>query len=620
MRKDTISLMHLFMYFFFAFQQGVAQEKSWQFAHISDIHISDSSSIVDLKRTVYDVNANTDIEFVIISGDITEFGSDGELLIAQNLLSNLNKPWYIIPGNHDMKWSESGGESFKRIFGSETFAFESHGFLFLGTNCGPNMRMSPGQVPRENIVWLDSVLNKTPKNKPIIFVNHYPLDSALNNWYQVIDRLKTHNIQLVLCGHGHSNHHLNFEGIPGIMGRSNLRAKDSIGAYNIVTIKEDSVFYNERKPGLITKPAWTNDRLYHHNFIQESSYKRPSFDVNNEFKKAKELWTVKDESDIGSGGIVIGKMFIIGNTGGWLKAYDVDDGKLIWQTKLGGKIYSTPCSSGNFVVIECSDGFIYCLNRFSGKVIWKNNVGKPMVASAVINNGKVFCGGSDGHMRCYNLKSGLLEWDFNEVEGFIETKPLLYNNMIYFGSWGNKFYALNQETGKLAWLWSNGYSNRMFSPAACNPVATSNRLFIVAPDRFMTCFNAKTGEVIWRKMDPKIRVRESLGLSNDSNLVYVKTMDGDVLGIDAEADDMLVKWNAVGNMGYDISPSPVQENNQAVFGLSSSGEVYAFNRKDGSLKWIHKFSNCLINPMSFLNNNKLICTTMDGKITCLQYY
>ena len=60
---------------------------------------------------------------------------------------------------------------------------------------------------------------------PIIFMNHYPQDSSLNNWYDAIDRLKQKNIQLILCGHGHSNRQLNFEGIPGIMGRSNLRAR-----------------------------------------------------------------------------------------------------------------------------------------------------------------------------------------------------------------------------------------------------------------------------------------------------------------------------------------------------------------------------------------------------------
>lgn len=35
---------------------------------------------------------------------------------------------------------------------------------------------------------------------------------------------------------------MDFEGIPGVMGRSNLRAKAEIGGYNIVEWTTDSVF------------------------------------------------------------------------------------------------------------------------------------------------------------------------------------------------------------------------------------------------------------------------------------------------------------------------------------------------------------------------------------------
>jgi outer membrane protein assembly factor BamB len=245
---------------------------------------------------------------------------------------------------------------------------------------------------------------------------------------------------------------------------------------------------------------------------------------------------------------------------------------------------------------------------------------KPIVASPVINNGRVFCGGSDGHFRCYDLASGNLIWDFADVKGFVVTRPVINNGKIYFGGWGNYFYALNEQTGALAWSWTNGSANRMFSPASCVPVITNNRVFIVAPDRFMTCLNATTGAVIWRKGDPKIRIREAMGVSADSTLIYGKTMEGDVLGFSTKADSMEVTWKAKRNIGYDISPSLIEERSGLVFTLSNSGNIYAFKREDGELAWVHKLSNCLVNPLSFFNDNQLIGTTMDGKIACLKYY
>lgn len=599
-----------------------AQNKGWKFAHVSDIHVNltNPTAIEDLRRTVKDINANPEIEFVVISGDITEFGADLELKATKKMLDSLNKPWYIVPGNHDMNWSESGGNSFKKVFGSETFAVKKHGYLFLGTNCGPNMRMSPGQIPRENIVWLDSVLKATPKETPIIFVNHYPIDSALNNWYDIIDRLKQHNTQLVICGHGHSNHQLNFEGIPGVMGRSNLRAKDSVGGYNIVTIANDTAYYAERNPGVGTKPVWTKDALYKHNYNDGKTYPRPNFAVNNQFKNVKVVWSLQADADIGAGTAIAGNLVIVTNTAGKVKAHDIKTGKLIWTANAGGKIYSIPCTAGNNIVFACSDNYLYCLDKNTGKIKWKTASDKPMVASPVIKDKKIYCGGSDGHFKCYDLATGKIIWDYSPVKGFVETRALLYSGNVYFGSWGNEFFALDQQTGTKKWMWSNGSANRMFSAAACEPVATGNRVFIVAPDRYMTCLDAGTGKVIWRKgNDNSFRVRESMGLSADSSLVYVKTMTGDVLGVDTKADDVQIKWKANRNMGYEISPSLTTENGGLVFALSNSGMIYAFKRTDGTMAWAHKISNALVNPLSFVNNHELIATTMDGKIVCLSY-
>ncbi len=135
----------------------------------------------------------------------------------------------------------------------------------------------------------------------------------------------------------------------------------------------------------------------------------------------------------------------------------------------------------------------------------------------------------------------------------------------------------------------------------------------------MTCFDASSGKVLWRNHDPEIKVRESMGLSADSSLVFVKTMTGDVLGVNTKANAMQISWKGASNMGYEISPSVVEEHNGLVFALSNSGNIFAFKRGDGTLAWIHKLSNCLVNPISFFNNNELIGTTMDGKITSLAY-
>ena len=614
MKKNLLLISLLF-----SLQLSFAQT-GFKFAHVSDTHIGSPNSEEDLTRTVHSINSDSTLKFVIISGDITDFGTDSAFRLAKTILDSLNKPWYIIPGNHDANWSESGTNSFKKIFGSETFKFEYGGYLFLGTVCGPNMRMSPGQVSRENIVWLDSTLaHLKNKNIPIIFVNHYPQDSSLNNWFDIIDLLKTRNTQLILCGHGHANRQLNFEGIPGIMGRSNLRAKNPVGGYNVVTIKDGTVTYEEKNPVTDEQKKWAEVKLYRHDFaVDTTHYFRPSYAVNQTYKNVKTVWQFNDNSDIGSGAAINKNLVIASNSNGEVYALNLKNGKKVWTFLTKGKIYSTPAVENNLVVVASTDDNIYCLNAADGKLVWKFETQKPIVANPLIKNSLVFIGAADGHFRAIDLQSGKLKWDYFGVKGFVVTTPLFYKNKIYFGSWGTKFYALDAETGALVWKWNNGSTNRMYSPAACFPVATDGKIFIVAPDRYMTVLDAENGNVIWRKKNNEEQVRESMGLSSDSSLVYAKTMEGKLIGVSTSLPDMQITWHSDLGLNYEIAPTAIVEKENIIYVPSNSGLIVAVNR-DGSVLWKHKISNCLITSIVPVSQNKVIATTMDGKVTCLEF-
>ena len=327
----------------------IAAQQPFKFAFVSDTHIGNQTAEEDLRRTIQSINNDSTLAFVVITGDITEFGSDEELRLAKNIFDSLNKPWHIIPGNHDANWSESGSNSFKKIFGSETFRFIHNNYLFIGTASGPNMRMSPGQVPREQILWLDSSLkNLTQKDIPIIYLNHYPQDTSLNNWYEVIDRLKTKNIQLILCGHGHSNRTLNFESIPAVMGRSNLRARNPVGGYNIVTINNGEAYFEERNPLTNEQKQWAQVRLMPHNYSNDTTtYFRPSYAENFRNRNVKVIWQYQDNSDIGSGTTATNNFIIASNTNGFVYALNKKTGKKVWEFKTMGKIYATPAVINN---------------------------------------------------------------------------------------------------------------------------------------------------------------------------------------------------------------------------------------------------------------------------------
>jgi len=594
---------------------------TFRFALVTDTHIGGTGADEDLRRTVDDINADDSLSFVIISGDVTEFGSDSELMLAKEILDGLIKPWYIIPGNHDTKWSESGGNSFRRVFGDEAFAFRHDGWLFLGTNSGPNMRMGPGQIPRENIVWLDSVL-KVPSNKEmkVVSVNHYPLDNGLNNWYELTDRLKSLDTRLALCGHGHSNRVMDFEGIPALMGRSNLRAGKEYGGYNIMTVRGDTLLTAVvRHPGALTMPPWAEVRLVRHDFLSDTTvWPRPDYSMNMKYPNVSQVWSVQEQSDIGAGTVAARKLVITTNTAGEIKALDIRKGKVRWTFATGAKIYSTPAAEGKTVVAASANGMVHALDLRQGKLLWSFESGQPAVASPVISDGKVFITGSSGKCYALGLNDGRLLWSNKMIDGFVETIPLIYRGLMIFGTWNNHLYAIDTETGVIKWTWNNGYTNRMLSPAACVPVATGGRVFVVAPDRKMACLDVLTGELIWHSDLGGITVRESMGITADSSMVLAKTMNGVIIGVDVRGKEGRVVWKSDFNIGYDIAPGVITEKEGVIFIPSDKGIIHAASRTDGSLLWSHRISSCLINNILPLDDGSLICNSMDGVVTRLK--
>lgn len=103
-----------------------AQQSCFRFAHLTDLHISPNNAqpTEDLLRSVAQLNATDGLDFVIVTGDLTEEGDRASLEKVKSCLDLLKMPHYTVLGNHETKWSESGCTAFAEIFGAERFKLE----------------------------------------------------------------------------------------------------------------------------------------------------------------------------------------------------------------------------------------------------------------------------------------------------------------------------------------------------------------------------------------------------------------------------------------------------------------------------------------------------------------
>lgn len=590
----------------------------FRFVLFTDLHISIENPIPsqDLQNSVNEVNKTNGIDFVLVSGDVSENGDSLSLDQAKKILNQLKIPYYITSGNHETKWSESGATDFAKIFGDDKFEFSYKGCKFIGFATGPVIKMGDGHIAPQDLDWTKAELEKSDKNLPTFIITHYPLlNGDVDNYYEMTDLLRNYNIQAVLNGHYHRNVILNYDGIPGIVNRSTLRAKEAVGGYSVYEVS-DSIRVYEKKIGF-DKYLWLTLPFEVRDFKNTKSALIPSFEVNNSFKNVREVWRVNNRIRIyGIPAVDKSKVFY-GDDMGFINALSVYTGKLLWKYKTGNRIISSPAVSNGKLVFGSTDGNIYCLNSKTGSLIWKFETSKAVLGNPVIQNDTVFIGGSDGCFRAIDLNTGSSIWNFCDLKGYVETKPVIAQNKVFFGAWDTYFYALNTSDGSLSWEWNNGNKGRHYSPAAVLAVYSNGKIFITAPDRYWTALNALNGKVVWRTNQHE--VRETIGISEDKKTIFSRCMNDSVVAIDAQTNFPKKIWKTNAGYGYDHNPSMLIEKNRIIVFGTKNGLIHGIDAKTGKVLWRHKVGNSIINTVNIISKNKCILTTSEGVVMSLKY-
>lgn len=596
----------------------ILRAAEFRFALLTDIHINaDSLAYNDLKRSVEQINRTKNLDFVLVSGDVTEEGDRASLNKVKSLLDQLKVKYYITSGNHETKWSESGATDFGNIFKSDRFCFQHKGILFLGFNSGPVIRMADGHVSPQDISWMSKELKSVGKKKPVILITHYPLqDGDVDNWYDVTDAIRPYNIKAVLCGHYHRNFLTNYEGIPSVVNRSNLRAKNKVGGYSVYEVTKDSLLVYEQMIGeqprkwggySLTNPYYSNDN---------SGFKRPSDAVNHEFSFVNERWINKIGHGIYSSPVVDNNKVYVGDDLGYLTCFDLQNGVKRWSYRVNNRIVGTPAVGDGVVVFGSADKSIYGINSQNGKRIWQYNADEAVLGAVTIDNGLAYIGASDHTFRAFDVKTGKLVWEYKQVKGYIETRPLIYNGMVIFGAWDNHLYALDALTGIERWKWNGGLTRMHFSPAAVWAVATDGKVFITDPQRAMTAIDATNGKTVWRSFESQ--VRETIGLSADKMRLYSKTMQDSVVCYSSQGDKPHKIWAVNVGFGYEHAPSMLVEKENIVFGSTKNGVIFALDAFTGKVLWKHKVGNSLISTVVPLSASQCVFTNTEGEVGMLE--
>ncbi|MBP3774542.1 MAG: PQQ-binding-like beta-propeller repeat protein [Bacteroidaceae bacterium] len=588
----------------------------FRFAQLTDIHISSTATKQWLAQSIEQINNDSTLDFVLVTGDLTDNGDNASLEWIAAELKNINKPYYTICGNHETTWTESGLETFNRLFG-ERIAFEHKGYLFLGFNTGPYVRMAYGHVQPQDLNWVAQEVKQRGKDKKLILVTHYPLmEGDVDNWYEATDALRRHNPVMFIGGHYHQNLFHRYDGIPGVLGRSNLKDKDQKVGYTEYWVREDSILVYEHN--INEQPRqWAGISLsqrYYDPLGHAEKY--PSFSVNQRWADVKEIWKKDSGVSIYSSPAVWKNRCYVGNNEGTVVCYDLWSGKEIWKTQLGGRIVGTPATEQGVLVIGSTNHNLYGLDAKTGQTLWNIHTDEAQMGSVAVAKGMAYIAGSDHKMRAIQVKTGEIKWTFDGVTGYVVTRPLLEDGKVIFGAWDNTVYAVNQQTGKLEWTWDHLKGHLHYSAAGVWPVSDGKAVYIVDPERAMTAIDLKTGRELWRTKQSK--VRESLGISKDHKRLFAKTMQDSIVCYEAHPQKVTELWACNAEFGYEHATTMLPVRDGIVYSSTKDGLVIAIEDKTGKLLWEHKVGNSFINTVVPVGKDAVLMTETSGEIALLR--
>lgn len=592
------------IYFLLLFNIALFAQKT-TFVQISDTHIGALKSDSLLELSVKKINSLSNIDFVVITGDVTELGTKDEIDKAKKIISKIKYPCYILAGNHDSRYVYDDLYNFSKNFQTR-FAFNKNGYDFIGLNTAVSGKGVKGYINDVEIRWLKRQLSNKKSAHTILFTHHPPND--IQNFDRFIKETKL-KISVVFAGHQHKNIFSEFGGVKYFVVNAN---KYQDGGFNIVTLDKDSLnVYHYSHNNQISKLFSTK--------ITPTDFKGKSSEISNVNSSYDVSFKEYGKKSLCNAPVAFEDNLYFGYYDGSIKCQKLS-GEILWQNKIQGNIFHSPIVIDSLLIVSTVQGDIATFDLFTGKQIQTIGTGytlsSPLFEMDYKGNKTLFLKKypnktpsvgvftADGQLLIYEIYMLQPLQQVKFADDAIENAPIIENNKIYFASKDGFIYCADPFNGVIFWKYF--FDNSIYNNVAYSLLNVNDKnLFISSTNGSVLSLNKDLGKVNWK--------------ADFEHSGYISYVQGDtifVIGknnyfykINAKNGKLITKFEISFIENYN-SNQMVKYNNSVVFQLSN-GEVYRY--ANGNLSNIAVFPDILPNKIQ-IYKNALIFTNIAGDV------
>ncbi len=616
-------------------RRNQADSATFTFAHITDIHLSTQRRCLpedlaeDMARMLDD--ADSAIDFIIASGDLTAGGLAEEFAAYREVMSAAGVPVYHAAGNHDDD-AESAGANFQDALGPLSYSFDWGGVHFAvydgeawergGTSSAAEY--ITGQIadpateeafpyhPSTQDEWL--LRDLAAVAGPTVLVNHFPWgDEFYSQWAGA-------ELVAVLSGHWHSSRRYEAGGIVHYATPSLCFGgiDQSCRGYRLFTWTGNSLRSQTRTitprplwPGIDTGAAGEPVAAFPGSQVSTDDLDWPQFhgglcrhgaSTAGPEPPLLRVWTASAGGGIHTASSIVAEGLVVQTTwdddeaaGCGVTALDAATGKRRWRHPTRSSIrHAAACADGCVHAVSIT-GEIISLSAADGSLQWRHQLDNPskrwVYSAPLVAHGRVYAGVSSCFV-ALDATSGTVVWQRDDfgVDDWISSYPspaaLGDRLAVAFYTQLTTLAVLDAATGETVWRLDGSKPNYMYS----SPVLAGDTLYAVSGSA-VRAFGLEQGELRWEAPLALGRVQTTPALA--AGRLFVATGSGHLVAFEAHSGTEVWRWRVpteaplftpYARRGPTTLASPVV-GGDTVWVAAADGGLYALAAETGVQRW-----------------------------------
>ena len=285
-----------------------------------------------------------------------------------------------------------------------------------------------------------------------------------------------------------------------------------------------------------------------------------------ELGTGREIWKHHTESAFSASAAVRNGKLYVGDADGKFYCMNAADGKTLWEHSAGAEINSSANFYRGLVLYGSQDATLYALQADTGAEAWKFTIQDQIRCSPTVVENRAFIAGCDGKLHVVDLDTGMAA-EGVKIDGPTGATPAVLGDMVYFGSEGGTFYAINWKQAEIVW---SGHEQRT-QPLRSSAAVIDGLVVYGGRDKLLHAVAPGDGHKLW-SFAAKGRIDSSPVIVGAR--VFVGAADGRLYAFDRRSGEKLWQYEA----GGDFAASPAVANGRLVIG-TTQGALYCFGAK-----------------------------------------